>query len=48
MLAHNLNLLQPTNLKDETFLATLKALNANLQVVVALECYLKLSGKCLH
>jgi methionyl-tRNA formyltransferase len=34
-LAHNLNLLQPTNLKDETFLATLKALNANLQVVVA-------------
>lgn len=34
-LAHNLNLLQPTNLKDATFLATLKALNANLQVVVA-------------
>jgi methionyl-tRNA formyltransferase len=34
-LAHNLNLLQPTNLKDETFLVTLKALKANLQVVVA-------------
>jgi methionyl-tRNA formyltransferase len=34
-LAHNLNLLQPTNLKDESFLAELKALNANLQIVVA-------------
>ncbi|WP_306353868.1 methionyl-tRNA formyltransferase [Flavobacterium sp. '19STA2R22 D10 B1'] len=34
-LEHNLNLLQPTNLKDETFLATLKSLEANLQVVVA-------------
>ncbi|WP_298224306.1 methionyl-tRNA formyltransferase [Flavobacterium sp.] len=34
-LEHNLTLLQPTNLKDETFLAELKALNANLQVVVA-------------
>lgn len=34
-LEHNLNLLQPTNLKDETFLAELKSLNANLQVVVA-------------
>lgn len=34
-LEHNLNLLQPTNLKDETFLAELKNLNANLQVVVA-------------
>ena len=32
---HDLNLLQPTNLKDETFLAELKALNANLQVIVA-------------
>jgi methionyl-tRNA formyltransferase len=32
---HNLNLLQPTNLKDETFLAELQSLNANLQVVVA-------------
>lgn len=30
-----LNLLQPTNLKDETFLQELKALDANLQVVVA-------------
>jgi methionyl-tRNA formyltransferase len=34
-LEHNLNLLQPTNLKDESFLAELKALNANLQIVVA-------------
>lgn len=34
-LAHNLHLLQPTNLKDETFIAELKSLNANLQVVVA-------------
>jgi len=34
-LEHNLNLLQPANLKDETFLAELKSLNANLQVVVA-------------
>jgi len=30
-----LNILQPTNLKDETFLEELKALNANLQIVVA-------------
>ena len=34
-LANNLTLLQPLNLKDETFLAELKALNANLQIVVA-------------
>ncbi len=34
-LANNLNLLQPTNLKDENFLSQLKALNANLQIVVA-------------
>ncbi|HEY6142831.1 MAG TPA: methionyl-tRNA formyltransferase [Flavobacterium sp.] len=34
-LANNLTLLQPTNLKDESFLEELKALNANLQVVVA-------------
>jgi methionyl-tRNA formyltransferase len=31
----NLPILQPTNLKDEQFLEELKALNANLQVVVA-------------
>lgn len=30
-----LNLLQPKNLKDESFLKTLKELNANLQIVVA-------------
>ena len=34
-LAHELPLLQPTNLKDESFLAELKSLNANLQIVVA-------------
>lgn len=34
-LEHGLRLLQPANLKDETFLAELKSLNANLQVVVA-------------
>jgi len=32
---HNLNLLQPTNLKDEDFLTALDGLKANLQVVVA-------------
>ena len=31
----NLTVLQPTNLKDEQFLETLKALQANLQIVVA-------------
>lgn len=34
-LENNLNLLQPTNLKDKSFLEELKSLNANLQVVVA-------------
>lgn len=34
-LENNLTLLQPTNLKDEQFLQELKALNANLQIVVA-------------
>lgn len=34
-LEKGLQVLQPTNLKDESFLAELKALNANLQVVVA-------------
>ena len=34
-LINNLNLLQPTNLKDEDFLVELKSLNANLQIVVA-------------
>jgi methionyl-tRNA formyltransferase len=32
---NNLTLLQPTNLKDEDFLLELKALNANLQIIVA-------------
>ncbi len=31
----NLNILQPTNLKDETFLSELASLNADLQIVVA-------------
>lgn len=34
-LSKNLTILQPTNLKDEHFLNDLKALNANLQIVVA-------------
>ncbi|MCP2029484.1 methionyl-tRNA formyltransferase [Flavobacterium sp. HSC-32F16] len=34
-LANNLTLLQPVNLKEESFLSELKALNANLQIVVA-------------
>lgn len=34
-LEQNLNLLQPTSLKDERFLTELQSLNANLQVVVA-------------
>lgn len=34
-LSQNLNILQPTNLKDQTFLEELKSLNANLQIVVA-------------
>ena len=32
---NNLRLLQPVNLKDESFIAELKSLNANLQIVVA-------------
>jgi methionyl-tRNA formyltransferase len=34
-LAHNLRLLQPEKLKDEVFLAELKSLKADLQIVVA-------------
>ncbi|WP_299781490.1 methionyl-tRNA formyltransferase [uncultured Formosa sp.] len=33
--SQNLTILQPTNLKDDAFLAELKALNANLNIVVA-------------
>ena len=33
--AQGLQVLQPKNLKDETFLKTLKSLEANLQIVVA-------------
>ena len=34
-LEHNLNILQPKNLKAETFINELKALKANLQIIVA-------------
>lgn len=34
-LKHNLPILQPTNLKDESFLEELRSYNANLQIVVA-------------
>lgn len=34
-LQHNLKVLQPTNLKSEVFIETLKALQANLQIIVA-------------
>ncbi|HAT66286.1 MAG TPA: methionyl-tRNA formyltransferase, partial [Flavobacteriaceae bacterium] len=34
-ISRNIPLLQPTNLKDEVFLEELKALDANLQIVVA-------------
>jgi len=34
-LEHNLNILQPTNLKSDTFIEELKELNANLQIIVA-------------
>lgn len=34
-LEHNLKILQPTNLKSESFLEELTSLNANLQIVVA-------------
>lgn len=34
-LEHNLNILQPTNLKSNVFIEELKALNANLQIIVA-------------
>ena len=33
--SQNLTILQPTNLKDDAFLNELKALEANLQIVVA-------------
>jgi len=33
--AQNLNVLQPTNLKDESFIKELKSLKANLQIIVA-------------
>jgi len=32
---HNLNVLQPSNLKDESFISELKSLKADLQIVVA-------------
>lgn len=41
-LANNLKLLQPSNLKSDDFLSELKALNANLQIVVAFRMLPKL------
>ena len=41
-LANNLKLLQPENLKNDDFLSELKALNANLQIVVAFRMLPKL------
>ena len=41
-LSQNLTVLQPTNLKSEDFLAELKALNANLQIIVAFRMLPKL------
>jgi methionyl-tRNA formyltransferase len=41
-LENNLTLLQPTNLKDPAFLENLKALNANLQIIVAFRMLPKL------
>ena len=41
-LANNLKLLQPDNLKSDDFLSELKALNANLQIVVAFRMLPKL------
>ncbi|MDO6759177.1 methionyl-tRNA formyltransferase [Tamlana sp. 2_MG-2023] len=40
--SQNLNVLQPTNLKEEAFLEELKSLNANLQIVVAFRMLPKL------
>ena len=42
---HGLNLLQPPNLKDADFLDELKALNADLQVVVAFRMLPKIVWK---
>ncbi|WP_396634650.1 methionyl-tRNA formyltransferase [Maribacter sp. R86514] len=39
---NDLNILQPTNLKDPEFLSSLKSLNANLQIVVAFRMLPKL------
>ncbi|MFD1294363.1 methionyl-tRNA formyltransferase [Lutibacter holmesii] len=44
-LAQNLPILQPTNLKNEDFLSELKALNANLQIVVAFRMLPKIVWK---
>jgi len=42
VLENNLTLLQPTNLKEPAFLEELKALNANLQIIVAFRMLPKL------
>src|SRR5665648_845166 len=44
--SRGLLLLQPEKLKDENFLEALKSLNHDIQIIVALGCFLKLFGKC--
>lgn len=44
-LEHQLNILQPTNLKSEDFITELQALNANLQIVVAFRMLPKIVWK---
>lgn len=45
-LEHGLPLLQPEKLKDETFVEALRALNADLQIVVASGCCRRWYGIC--
>ncbi|MFN7099469.1 MAG: methionyl-tRNA formyltransferase [Flavobacterium sp.] len=47
-LANKLHVLQPTNLKDPDFLASLKELNANLQIVVAFRMLPKVVWEMPH
>jgi methionyl-tRNA formyltransferase len=47
-IAHDLKLLQPTSLKDESFLAELKSLQANLQIIVAFRMLPKVVWEMPH
>lgn len=47
-LAHNLNVLQPTNLKAESFIGTLASLKANLQIIVAFRMLPKVVWQMPH